>query len=87
MRRLSARVSSSYVHALLQAADKGTGREPVDGIIVEQTRYFDLSNDQDIGGLLTTLLEDDDKMAEQDDTELKADADADADAEPGSDSV
>lgn len=84
---MSARVSSSYVRALLEVADKGTGSEPIDGITVEQTRYFDLSDDRDIEGLLTTLLEDDDKMAESNDMDTNADADADADAEPDSDSV
>lgn len=62
MRRLSARIPSAYVGALLQTADKPFGGEPINEIIIEQTRYFDLSNSGELEGLLAAIVEDDDKF-------------------------
>lgn len=76
MRRLSARISSAYIRTLLETANKATSSEPIDEIIVEQTRYFDLSNDRELEGVLTALLEDDDKVVKvSDDSESDSDSD------------
>lgn len=39
--------------------------EPVEEITIEQKRYFDLSNDRGLEGLLTALLEDDDQIVKE----------------------
>ena len=65
MRRLSARVPSAYICALLQIANKAVSGESVEEITVEQKRYFDLSNDRGLEGLLTALLEDDDQIVKE----------------------
>lgn len=49
--------------------------------MVEQTRYFDLSNDREVEGLLTALLEDDDKKAKSDDSDKNSDSDMVSDSD------
>lgn len=61
VRRLSARIPSAYTRTLLQATQEATPTEPEGDITVEQTSYFDLSNDKDFKSVLVALLEDEDK--------------------------
>lgn len=58
---MSARVPSLYICTLLQLTKKAAPDEPVGEILIEQTPYFDLSNDQELESILALLLEDEAK--------------------------
>lgn len=69
VRRLSARIPSAYICTLLQLAKKAAPDELVGEITVEQTPYFDLSNDQELESVLGTLLEDEAKRIQDSDSD------------------
>lgn len=73
VRRLSARIPSAYICTLLQSVKKAAPDEPDGEITLEQTPYFDLSNDQELENILTVLLEDEAKRMKQ--PELDSDLD------------
>ena len=58
---MSARIPSAYTRTLLQATEKVAPNEPDGDITVEQTSYFDLSNEEEFESVLVALLEDEDK--------------------------
>lgn len=62
VRRLSARVPRAYIRSLLRSAKRPSANEPKCNITVEQTPYFDISNDQDLATVLAMLSEDDDNI-------------------------
>lgn len=73
VRRLSAKVPSTYVCALLRSAEKAAPNEPIGDITIEQTPYFDMSDDQEFARVLTVLLEDHDKIEKRPDRDLDDD--------------
>lgn len=58
MRRLSSKVPSSYIRSLLQSTKKAASDEPLGDITIEQTPYFDVTDDEDFASLVTLMLED-----------------------------
>ncbi|MCJ1265271.1 hypothetical protein MMC22_005146 [Lobaria immixta] len=65
VRRLSARIPSAYICTLIQSVKKAAPEEPVGEITLEQTSYFDLSNDQELESILAVLFEDEAKRMKE----------------------
>ncbi|MCJ1265270.1 hypothetical protein MMC22_005145 [Lobaria immixta] len=63
--RSSARIPSAYICTLLRSAKEAAPEAPDGEITVEQTLYFDLSNDQELESLLAALLEDEVKRMKE----------------------
>lgn len=68
VRRLSAEVSSAYVRSILECTKKIGPSQPGGGIKIDQTPYFDLRDPAGHEGVLTALLEDDNKKDPEYDT-------------------
>lgn len=68
VRRLSARVPRAYIRRLLRTAKRTSANESKGNITVEQTPYFDISNDQDLAIVLAMLSEDDDNIVKESDS-------------------
>lgn len=65
VRRLSASIPSTYICTLLQLTKNAAPNELVGHIAIEQTPYFDLSNDHELECILAALLEDEFRRAKQ----------------------
>ncbi|MCJ1264757.1 hypothetical protein MMC22_004632 [Lobaria immixta] len=78
VRRLSARIPSTYIRCLLHSTENAAPDELDGEISVEQTPYFDISNAQGLEEIVAVLLEDEGLRVPEDEAKEAGSVDTDS---------